>query len=60
MWNKTLQQVPQLLRGIVWCRICGRQQRIDSAGCLSSGWPTCCGYTMTLDSPEERGEGEQA
>ena len=60
MWNKTLQQVPQLARGIVWCRTCGQQQKVDSGLCLSSGWPRCCGYTMTMDSPEERGEGEQA
>jgi hypothetical protein len=29
-------------------------QRVDSAGALSHGWPTCCGSTMTIDSPEEQ------
>jgi hypothetical protein len=21
---------------------------------MRSGWPKCCGYTMTIDSPEEQ------
>lgn len=44
----------KLSRGQVWCHSCGRTQRVDSAGCLRSGWPKCCGYTMSIDSPEER------
>jgi hypothetical protein len=39
---------------MVWCRICGRSQRVDAAQSLASGWPKCCGHTMTIDSPEER------
>lgn len=46
--------VPQLQRGMVWCTKCGRSEKVNSAGCLARGWPTCCGYTMTIDSPEER------
>lgn len=46
--------VPQLKRGRVWCTVCGRMEPVDSAAALSNGWPKCCGYTMTIDSPEER------
>ena len=45
---------PKLTRGQVWCRTCGRSERVDSAECFRSGWPKCCGYTMTIDSPDER------
>lgn len=47
---------PKLTRGIVWCRKCGREQKVDSVRCLEHGWPTCCGETMTIDSPDERKE----
>lgn len=43
-----------LTRGQVWCRSCGASRRIDSANALRSGWPKCCGYTMTVDSPDEQ------
>lgn len=46
--------IPQLRRGQVWCRECGRTQRVNSALALREGWPKCCGYTMTIDSPEEQ------
>jgi hypothetical protein len=52
-WTKTVESVPRLKRGIVWCRECGASQKVNSAQCLTTGWPTCCGYTMTIDSPEE-------
>jgi len=46
---------PKLTRGQVWCTTCGRMEKVDAAACFASGWPKCCdGYTMTLDSPEER------
>lgn len=44
---------PKLARGRVWCRSCGGTRKVDSAECLRSGWPKCCGHTMTLDAPEE-------
>lgn len=44
---------PSLERGRVWCRQCGATKRADSADCLRSGWPKCCGYTMTIDRPEQ-------
>ena len=46
--------IPQLKRGMVWCRKCGRNERVNSARAMLDGWPKCCGYTMTIDSPEER------
>lgn len=48
------QSHPSLGRGQVWCLTCGRSRRVDSAECLHTGWPKCCGYTMTIDSPAER------
>lgn len=32
----------------VRCEKCGSQIAVDPANCLRSGWPQCCGYTMTL------------
>jgi hypothetical protein len=46
--------VPHLARGKVWCFHCGNTRSVDSAACLRSGWPKCCGETMSIDSPEER------
>lgn len=43
---------PALARGMVWCRSCGRSERVYSAYCLRHGWPKCCGYTMTIDHPD--------
>lgn len=52
--EKLAQSHPKLARGQVWCRTCRRTQHVDSAECLrSTGWPKCCGYTMTIDPPEE-------
>lgn len=45
---------PKLSRGQVWCTRCGASKRVDSAAALRYGWPKCCGFTMTIDSPEER------
>lgn len=58
-WTQTVETTPQLRRGQVWCCECGRSMRVNSAQCLSSGWPKCCGYTMTLDSPAERAKMEE-
>jgi len=43
---------PSLARRQVWCTTCSRTQRVENG--LRDGWPKCCGYTMTIDSPEER------
>jgi len=53
-YRKIVIQVPQLKRGLVWCRNCGASERVDSATALRRGWPKCCGQTMTIDSPDER------
>jgi len=47
--------IPELKRGVVWCIHCKKRRTVDAAQCLEHGWPKCCGYTMTVDSPEERG-----
>jgi hypothetical protein len=45
---------PKLERGTAWCVKCGKCKTVNSADCLRLGWPKCCGYTMTIDSPQER------
>lgn len=54
MFKKIVDQVPSLKRGIVWCTVCGYSQNVNSVNALQTGWPKHCGYTMTIDSPEER------
>jgi hypothetical protein len=51
--------IPSLKRGQVWCTVCGSTRKVDAVGCFQSGWPKCCGYTMTIDSPEERKTGDE-
>ena len=53
MYDDMTKSHPKLDNGMVWCKTCGRSQKVDSAVCLRSGWPKCCGYTMTIDPPEE-------
>lgn len=52
--DNIVADVPQLRRGMVWCTVCGHSERVDSANALRHGWPKHCGFTMTIDSPEER------
>jgi len=52
--SRIADDVPQIKRGLCWCTVCGRVTNVDGADCLAHGWPKCCGYTMTIDSPEER------
>ena len=54
MYTQMANPHPKLSRGRVWCKKCGRTQKVDSATCLRRGWPECCGETMTIDSPAER------
>lgn len=54
--EEAVAESPKLARGVVWCHTCGATQRVDSVSCLQRGWPKCCGYTMSLDSPAEREE----
>lgn len=53
--RKIAQANPKLRRGKVWCLTCGAFRKVNSAHCLANGWPECCGQTMTIDSPVERG-----
>lgn len=59
LMKRIVDQVPQLKRGRVYCHICGSSFKVDSAKCLSSGWPKCCNQTMSIDSPEERNKRER-
>lgn len=44
--------IPQIKRGMVWCRKCGASMRVNGERrTLVGGWPKCCGQTMTIDSP---------
>lgn len=52
--EKIALQIPQFIRGLVWCIVCGRMERVVAAECLRIGWPICCSVTMTIDSPKER------
>lgn len=54
LYDSITQAVPQIARGKVWCCTCGRMERVDGADALRHGWPKCCGYTMTIDSPQWR------
>lgn len=52
-FENDLADIPQIRRGLCFCHSCGRTVRISAAN-FKTGWPKCCGYTMSLDSPEER------
>lgn len=54
MYEKMAGSHPKLSRGQVWCKTCGRTQRVNTAESLQTGSPKCCGYTMTIDAPDER------
>lgn len=54
LYDKIIEASPAFKRGVVWCRHCGSSQKVDVAASLQNGWPKCCGYTMTIDSPEEQ------
>jgi hypothetical protein len=49
-----IAEIPAIKRGMVWCTSCGHSRRVDGGNAMRFGWPKCCGYTMTIDSPEER------
>lgn len=50
---RDLTEIPQIKRGLLFCHHCGRQESIRGNP-FGTGWPKCCNYTMSLDSPEER------
>lgn len=53
--ERIAKDVPQIARGMVWCRDCGHSQKVDGAQALRHGWPKCCGRTMTIDRPDTWG-----
>ena len=55
LYTKLATCHPKLTRGFVWCHKCGRKQKVNASECFTRGWPLCCGETMSLDSPKERG-----
>ena len=52
-YREIAESHPKLVRGQVWCRACGHTEKVDSAHALRHGWLKHCGYTMTIDPPEE-------
>lgn len=55
-----IAEIPQIARGMVWCTHCGRSERVDGVeATFGGGGPKCCGYTMTIDSPEERARSKE-
>lgn len=54
IYKKIANSHPKLTRNKVWCTTCGKEKKIKPEECLRYGYPKCCGYTMTIDSPEER------
>lgn len=48
-----IAEIPQIKRGKVFCHQCGNTKSAG-ADCFKTGWPKCCGYTMSIDSFEER------
>jgi hypothetical protein len=53
-----IEAIPQIARGQVWCRACGRTEGVNGGDAMRNGWPKCCGSTMTISSPEERAKQE--
>jgi len=51
--DKVLNELPGGKGRKVWCRTCHREQDMGTVNGLRDGWPKCCGYTMTIDPPEE-------
>jgi Zn finger protein HypA/HybF involved in hydrogenase expression len=54
LYSALAQSHPKIARGRVWCHTCGNSVTVQPAECFLSGWPLCCGETMSIDSPEER------
>lgn len=52
LYQRIVDDVPALKRGLVWCKKCGREQKVNAANRLAKGWPECHGETMTIDHPD--------
>lgn len=53
MYRRAAASDPKLARGQVWCLSCHSTKLVNSAECLRTGWPTCCGATMSIDPPSK-------
>lgn len=53
--QKIVDDVPALKKGVVYCHVCMREQKVNPAHCLAHGWPKCCQTTMSLDPPKRSG-----
>ena len=58
MHEQLIESHPKLARRRVWCRTCRATKRVENG--LRAGWPKCCGFTMTIDPPEEWPEPAEA
>lgn len=58
-YQNIVDKNPKLQAGIVYCHKCGHTYKVDSAECLRVGWPSHCGYTMSLDKPLTANNGEK-
>ena len=52
--ERLISSSDKVRRGRVWCLQCGETMLVQPRTCFREGWPTCCGETMSLDTPEER------
>ena len=52
LYDEIAASHPSLIRGKVWCGRCRRSRVVDPAECLRSGWPKCCGVTVSIDEPK--------
>jgi hypothetical protein len=54
LYDEIAKSHPSLMNGSVICGRCQKTRTVDAAQCLRSGWPKCCGATMSLqDKPKE-------
>jgi hypothetical protein len=59
MYNKIADELKQF-GGKLKCSICGKEKPLgNTATYLASGWPMCCGYTMTWITKNQLKENEQ-
>lgn len=53
LYDEIAASHPSLLGGKVWCSRCRKARVVDSAECLRSGWPKCCGVTVSIGKAPE-------
>lgn len=40
---------PLMKKNELFCRHCGKKIKYDNRIAMKTGYPKCCGYTMTID-----------